>query len=194
MPPKVKYTREQIVSAALEMTRENGIGAVSARTLGKRLHCSSQPIFLQFENMDALRAAVIRAAKDRYAAYVRIGLSCVPAFKGAGMQYIRFAREEPQLFALLFQSAPSADQPPPGDLMLLDENREDILQSIVQTYALSEQQAWWLYRHLSIYAHGIASLLVQKTCQIEEDAVSQMLTEVFTALLIQCRRKEGTNE
>ena len=45
MPPKPKYTKEEIVAAAYEITREKGIDAVVAREVGRRLNTSSSPIF-----------------------------------------------------------------------------------------------------------------------------------------------------
>ena len=56
MPPKAKYTREEIVQKAFQMTREKGIEAVAARELGKRLGTSSSPIFTAFKNMEELFA------------------------------------------------------------------------------------------------------------------------------------------
>ena len=58
MPPKAKYTREEIVKTAYQMTRENGIESVMARELGKRLGTSSSPIFTAFKNMGELQEEV----------------------------------------------------------------------------------------------------------------------------------------
>ena len=40
MPPKFKFTREEIIQAALDLTRESGIAAVTARRLGAKLGSS----------------------------------------------------------------------------------------------------------------------------------------------------------
>lgn len=45
MPPKAKFTKEQIVNAALDIIRENGTSELTARALGKRLGSSACPIF-----------------------------------------------------------------------------------------------------------------------------------------------------
>lgn len=52
MPPKFKFTREEIIQAALDLTRESGIAAVTARGLGAKLGSSVKPIFSLFENME----------------------------------------------------------------------------------------------------------------------------------------------
>ena len=51
MPPKPKFTREEIVAAALSLLREQGESALTAREIGKRLGTSSSPIFTTFMDM-----------------------------------------------------------------------------------------------------------------------------------------------
>ena len=57
MPPRQKITRGMILDAALTLTREEGVGAVNARSVAKALGCSTQPVFSQFATMEALRRA-----------------------------------------------------------------------------------------------------------------------------------------
>ena len=40
MPPKPKYTKEEIIAAAFELVREAGSDALTAREVGKRLSTS----------------------------------------------------------------------------------------------------------------------------------------------------------
>ena len=49
MPPKVRFTREEIIRAALDITRESGPEALTARSLAARLDCSAKPIFGQIK-------------------------------------------------------------------------------------------------------------------------------------------------
>ena len=75
MPPPVKFRKEDIVSAALDLTREKGIGAVTAREVARALGVSVGPIFTWFETMDQLRAEVCGAAKSLYREYLEHGLA-----------------------------------------------------------------------------------------------------------------------
>ena len=52
MPPKPKFTREEIASAAFAMIKEGGVSALTARDLGARMGTSARPIFTLFKNMD----------------------------------------------------------------------------------------------------------------------------------------------
>lgn len=183
MPPKAKFTKEQITHAALELVRADGISALTARTLASKLGSSSCPIFTVFENMEEVHQSVLDSAKSRYKEYVEKGLADTPAFKGVGKQYILFAIEEPQLFQLLFMNSQTVIPNIDGALPLLDENYEEILDSITVGYGVSKKIAEKLYRHLWIYSHGIATLCTTKMCRFTGEEISQMITEVFTSLL-----------
>ena len=63
MPPKVKFSREEILSAAYELVRKNGKDALSARSLASALGVSTAPIFTAFESIDALTDAVRRVPR-----------------------------------------------------------------------------------------------------------------------------------
>ena len=56
MPPKPKFTREQVISAALEIAAERGIESLTSRELGTALGSSARPIFTLFRNMEELYA------------------------------------------------------------------------------------------------------------------------------------------
>ena len=64
MPPKIKVTREAIISAAVEIVRNGGDGAINARNIASVLDCSTQPVFSNFTTMDELRLAVIKKADE----------------------------------------------------------------------------------------------------------------------------------
>ena len=51
MPPKAKITKEMIIDAAFEITRESGIEAVNARTISEKLGCSTQPVMYHINSI-----------------------------------------------------------------------------------------------------------------------------------------------
>lgn len=183
MPPKCKFTKEEIVKAALDLTRAEGIDALTARALGAKLGSSPKPIFTVFENMEEVQAEVQKAAKALYAAYIRVGLHQELAFKGVGTQYILFAIKEPKLFQLLFMSEQPQKPSVAGILPIIDESYEQILQSVQNGYGLGEKDAENLYRHLWIYTHGIAVLCATNMCSFTAEEISGMMTEVCRSLL-----------
>ena len=83
MPPKAKFTREQITEAALAIIREENMEGLTSRALGNKLGSSVCPIFTVFENMEEVQRSALEAAKALYKEYIERGLSETPAFKGA---------------------------------------------------------------------------------------------------------------
>lgn len=183
MPPKAKFTREQITEAALDIVREEGLDNLTARALGQRLGSSACPIFTVFENMEEVQQAVLRAARGIYKQYVDRGLSEKIAFKGVGTQYILFAVNEPRLFQILFMSEHGSVPDLDNVLPMIDESDGSILSSITTAYGMQEEMAERLYRHLWIYTHGIATLCATRMCRFSGEEISNMMTEVCKSLL-----------
>lgn len=183
IPPKAKFTKEQITSAALEIVREETIKGLTARMLAKKLGSSACPIFTVFKNMEEVQQSVMEAAKACYRGYVERGLTDTPAFKGVGKQYILFAIHEPKLFQLLFMSEQTPFPHINEVLPLIEESYDKILASIIEGYGLDVTTAEGLYRHLWVYSHGIATLCATKMCRFTGEEISEMITEVFISLL-----------
>lgn len=184
MPPKAKFTRKEILDMALTLTKEQGIDAVTARELGKRLGSSARPIFTVFESMEEVREQVIIQAKELYGQYVEEGLKNQLAFRGVGIAYIRFAREQPRLFQFLFMSASRGAADISMILPVINAHYERILQSVQEPCDLDRQAAEKLYQHLWTYTHGIATMFATGLCSCTMPQLEERLAEVFKGLLI----------
>ena len=55
MPPKVKITKEMIIDAAFEIARSEGAENINARTVSKKLGCSTQPVMYHFKRSEERR-------------------------------------------------------------------------------------------------------------------------------------------
>lgn len=183
MPPKAKFTKEEITKTALDIVKTDGFEALTSRELGTRLGSSARPIFTVFKNMEEVQQTVIQSAKMLYKEYVDKGLAEEHPFKGVGTQYILFSINEPKLFQLLFMTEQAQTPDLLSVLPLIEESYEEILLSIQDDYGINEQLAKMLYRHLWIYTHGIATLCATKMCRFTGNEISSMITEVFTSLL-----------
>lgn len=181
MPPKAKYTREQIAEYAYETVRQKGVQSLSARSLAEGLGVSTAPLFTAFESIENIRDEVAKRARALYDTYIAEGLDEPIPFKGAGLAYIRFAKDEPELFKMLFMS-PKRETPshfyPEGD-----KNAPAVTLSVEGPYGISGEQAKRLYNHLSVYVHGFAVLFAQGRNVFTDEDISGMLSETFHALL-----------
>ena len=183
MPPKAKFSREEIIDAAINIVREDGFDALTSIALGKKLGSSARPIFTVFQNMEEVQQEVIITAKKKYREYISKGLSQDLAFKGVGMEYILFSINEPKLFQLLFMTEQSQIPDLTGVLPLIDDSYEQILRSIQSGYGIDKSSAEILYRHLWIYTHGIATLCATNMCRFTNEEVSSMIRQVCISIL-----------
>lgn len=188
MPPKSKFTKEEIIAAALEIASESGIEAVTARSVGERLGSSARPIFTVFKNMEEVIDEVKKAAKRLYNQYIQGGLKEEIRFKGVGKAYIKFAAEQSKLFQMLFMSELPVNTAL-NTLPVIDDNYDDIVNSIIEQYGLDQDSALSVYSQLWIYTHGIASMLATKTLMFRPEEISERMTDIFIALLTK-RKKE----
>lgn len=179
MPPKCKFTKQEVVQTALDMTRESGIAAVTARALGERLGASSRPIFSLFQNMQEVQQEVIDAANALYQDYLQRDMAAgeYPPYKASGMAYIRFAKDERELFKLLFMRDRSAEQ------IKDDPNGfKPLIEIIMKNTGLSEQEAYLFHLEMWVYVHGIATMIATSYLQWHWDTISQMLTDGYEGL------------
>lgn len=178
MPPKVKFTREDVLRAAFELVSAQGIDALNARAIAARLGSSTQPLFRVFANMDEIRAEVTRMAFEKYYEYIeKQGDPDIPRYKRAGMGYIRFAREEPQLFRMLFMRDRSGlDQSP-------DAKYSDILHISAEATGLDIETSKLFHLHMWIYVHGLATMAATNYLDLDDELISTLLTGHFRAML-----------
>lgn len=179
MPPKFRYTREEMIAAALELVRQGGKDALTARALGAKLGCSAKPIFGLFRNMEELEGEVIAAADAYYQKYLvqKMQEGQYPPYKASGMAYIRFAKEERELFRLLFMRDRSGET--------IGENLEEIrplLDLIRKNTGLSEREAYLFHLEMWIYVHGIATMLATSYLEWDAEFISNTLTDSYQGL------------
>ncbi len=182
MPPKAKFTREEIIEAAMQIVREEGMEAVTSREIGRRLQSSACPIFTVFRNMDEVNTALLAAIRSLYREYIREGLAQKLAFQGVGTAYIKFARNEPKFFRLLFMTEPENPTDIGHILSVIDENYAEILRSVKDPYRLATKEADRLYQHLWVYTHGIATLCATKVCTFTDEEIQERMKEIFISL------------
>lgn len=194
MPPKFKFTKEEIIGASVNMVRENGIECITARSLAERLGSSPKPVFSLFKNMDEVLLETVKAIRAIYNQYIITGLSSDIPFKGVGTQYILFAIKEPNFFKLLFMSKLGDTADALSTLPSIDDNYKEILLSVQKQYSFSEAESKRLYEHLWIYTHGIASLIATGVCRFTAEEIGSMMTEVCKSLVSQTRAEHMKGE
>ena len=179
MPPKNKVTKEDLISAALQIVRENGERALNARTLADRVGCSTQPVFSNFSTMEDLRVAVGVRAEELCEEYIakETEKGEFPPYKAGGMAYIQFAAKEPELFKLLYMRDRSTDQSP--EWLQSDYGMVRLVESGT---GLSGDTAKLFHLEMWVFVHGVATMFATGFLNLDRELISRMLTDCYLGL------------
>lgn len=183
MPPRPKYTKEEIVKVAFDMTREKGFEAVTTREIGKRLGTSSSPIFTFFKNMHELQIEVKKLAMKEYENYIADALNYTPAFKKFGIRMIEFADREPKLFQLLYMQEREESGTFEDMVRDLGDSVGTCIALIKEEHSLEEAEAKILFSQVWLHTFSLCVLLANKVCSFSEDEISGILSMEFQAEL-----------
>ena len=178
-PAIIRITKEAILEAGLALLRDQGPDALNARALAARLKCSTQPIFSNFPSMDALRLSLVQEAEKVYQAFIaqEMEKNLYPPYKASGMAYIRFAREESQLFRLLYMRSRKDEPAPPEDQLT-----QKMIRLIQNGTGADQNQAELMHLEMWAFVHGMAVLCATQFYPLDEELTSRMLTDAFQGL------------
>lgn len=184
MPPKPKFTKEEIVAAALELVSKNGIESLTARELSLYLGSSARPIFTVFKSMEEVAQAVREAAMDKYEEFVSRALDYFPEFKKYGMQMVAFSKQEPKLFQLLFMTENKSAECFNDVFPILGKTARACIEIIERDYKLEPDMAMLLFEHAWIHNFGICVMCAMGTCRFTDDEISEMLSDNFMGMMM----------
>ena len=178
MPPKVKITETEIVQTALDLLRKSGEQTVNARSIAAALNCSTQPIFSNFATMEKLQEAVYIAARTLYYDFIKreVESGAYPQYKAFGMAYIRFAKEEKEIFKYLFMCDRN------GKDLTPTEDFEASVKIIMTANGISQESATRMHMEMWAFVHGIATMFATSFLELEWNVISDMLTDVYQGL------------
>ena len=188
MPPKARITKDMIISAAVEVARRSGFESINARTVSGQLHCSTQPVMYHFSTIDSLKKAAYRQADQLHTQYMMNTPPGQDPILGIGMNYIRFAVEEPQLFRFLFQSGYA------GENSLLEMvNSEElipVLAAMQEGAELSMKKTREVFLTVALFAHGYASLITNNHLEFDEKLIAEHLERAWNGAVLAAEQEE----
>lgn len=191
MPPKARFTRERIEEAAYQLAKEKGFEAIAAREVAKSLGMTVTPIFTYFSGMEELKIAVRDRVRREFEDFLRGSLDYFPAFKEFGARWMRYAAENPNFYRLLVASGEPLGSV--DDLLYLIRDTVDpITQEIADTFSISQKDARGILRHMVIYANGLCSFLMQESCTMTVEELSDSSSQVCLALAARARLLDGS--
>ena len=182
MPPKTKITRDMILDAAFEITRESGVEAVNARTISRRLGCSTQPVLYVFAKIEDIKKALYERVDQLHSAYLMRPGDAEDILLGIGLNYIRFAISEPNLFRFLFQSGYASEN---SLLEMVDsEELTPVIAAMQAAMELSLAQTKKVFLSIAVFAHGYASIIANNSLAYDEGVVTEHLDRAYRGAVL----------
>ena len=181
--PKAKITKEMVIDAAFEVTRAIGSENVNARTVSEKLGCSTQPVMYHFSRIEEMKRAVYDKANLFHTEYLmNIEKPQEGVMLGIGLNYIRFAIKEPNLFRFLFQSGFAVEN------SLLDMvNSEEllpVLSAMQGAMGMDIAQTKEVFLTIAMFAHGYASIIANNSLEYDEKIVAEHLERAYRGAVL----------
>ena len=188
MPPKSRITKDMILQAAVEVVRQNGFESVNARTVSQQLHCSTQPVMYHFSTIDSLKRAAYTQVDQMHSEYMLRILPDRDPILGIGLNYIRFAVEEPQLFRFLFQSGYAKEN---SLLEMIDSEELAPVLAVMQAgVGLSMEKTKEVFLTVSLFAHGYASIIANNALEYDEALIAAHLERAWDGAVLSAMQEE----
>lgn len=183
LPTTTKITKEMILNTAFEIAREKGIENISNRELAKKMNCSIRPIYYQFKNVEELNKELYKKIERYFYEFLIDNMiKDVPLYKQIGINYIKFAIAENNLFKFLFMTETKGE---PSAFITTDEKGfEEVVKAIKISTKLSDKDIKSFHIKMWIFAHGIATLSATKSVKFTDEQIQDLLSQEFQALML----------
>ena len=172
-----------VIDAAFEVAREAGAENINARTVAKKLNCSTQPVMYHFATIEKLKEAVYAKADCYHSEYLmNIESPQKGVMLGIGLNYIRFAIEEPHLFRFLFQSDFFGGS---TLLELIDADElTPVLSAMREALGMEMEQTKKVFLTVFLFAHGYASIIANNSLKYDEEIINSHLEQAYRGALL----------
>lgn len=181
--PKAKITKEMVIDAAFEVARTAGEENINARTVSQKLGCSTQPVMYHFAHIEEMKRAAYEKTDRFHTEYLmNIENQQEGILLGIGLNYIRFAINEPYLFRFLFQSGFAVESSLPE--MIESEELVPVLSAMQSAMGMSMEHTKEIFLTLAMFAHGYASIIANNSLEYDEKLIASQLERVYRGAVL----------
>jgi len=170
MPPKKKFSKEQIVDKAFEIAKTEGIDSITARRIADELKCSVAPIYFNFKDIEDLKKAVVRKIFEltrKLAQKTYTG----DQFLDIGIASLKFAKD----YSVLFRELVLNKNPYMDDYD--QELGNDIIGEIIKEKELSqfsEEEVGIIFLKMRIFQLGLSVMVANELLPEDFDEEKQI--------------------
>lgn len=187
MPPKKKFSKEQIIDTAFEIARSEGIDSITIRKVAEQLGSSSAPIYVNFKDVDEL----IREVVNKIIAVSKQLLmeqNSGDPFHDIGVASLRFAKE----YSVLFRDFVMK----PNDYMqnYNEDMGGDLIELMKEDTVLegfSEEELRLILLKMRIFQTGLSVMVANGLLpdELGEDQLIGLLDSAATDVIIAARQR-----
>ncbi|MCR4806422.1 MAG: TetR family transcriptional regulator [Lachnospiraceae bacterium] len=181
MARKESITRQMIIDGAFELLKSDGVEAVTARKLAAHIGCSTQPIFRVYTNMDELLSELFEKARKYYEDFCNSNKNTYDTpFVSLGINYIRFAKQEQNIFRLLFLSGNKSHT-----LYELINGNENafVMKEIKKIPNLNMDNVELIFTKVFIFMHGMAGMTITGEFDLTDKEAEDMLKDAIKGFI-----------
>lgn len=178
MPPKQKITKDLLLEHAFQIAKEQGIMAVTSRSVAKSADCSIQPVFSQFPTMEELRKATFEYACSKLMQEILEYQDSPDFINRTNIWLLNFARNEPKLFELLYLSD-SFHSANLWDTMMEWESNQKMMSAVEQKYGLTQEECKDIFLRGFFMLFGIAALIAKGKIEVSNEEAVDMVQRTF---------------
>lgn len=180
MPPKLRFTREDVFEAAFCVVRKHGWKGLSARSIAQELNSSIQPIYSHVKSIRNLDEEIVRKAYELmrdYGSKVRTR----DIWLDQGIGYVLFAKKEKRLFRSLMdeRSAPFRKNIRRKSLALTG----DKLSNYPPFQGLTKEQRDKIRWIRIIFLYGLATDISASVTILSEKRITDLIRQIDKILL-----------
>lgn len=180
MARKKTITKDQILSAAYEVVATEGFSKFTARNIANKMNCSTQPIYLEFKNMDDLKEELFEKIHYYLANDIFPVKHTENTIVDLALNYIHFAKNESKLYRALYLEEY-------GGGKRMQEFSYNYFSNMVKndpTYKdLDDTQIQSLLFGTWIIATGIAALMTSGVIKPSDQKIERLMKESIDNIL-----------
>jgi len=180
MPPKAMFKRDDVLDVAYEIVRKEGVESLNARRIAKELKSSVHPIFRHFKDMEELKNAVYEKIYFKYKEYMLSGIHKEKAYKQMGLSYIKFAKDYPEFFKIIFMQKTNLNA---ENFIMEDDAGDSVIKTGQELTGLTFEEQKKFHIKVWIFTHGIACLVATDTVKFSDEEIGRLLENTVREML-----------
>ena len=181
MARKEMIKKDYLINTAFLMAKQEGLENVTARRLAAKAECSTQPIFRLYENMEDLWREIYMKSISFFSFYYdRYPKEQSEPFVNLGLAYIQFAKDEKELFKILFLSDNRYGK---SMYEILNGEKGIVAAEIMKAKQEGCKDTGDLFTRMWIFIHGAACMTITGDYDLDERETTNLLIKTYQSFI-----------